>query len=58
MAPAPDVVGLDVIEIWTSTELAFLEEGGHARILRKINKYPRMSIGKGADDCAASIFVN
>ena len=57
LAPAPDLVGVDVVEIGATSQLAFFEKCGDARVRRKINKNARMAVAQSGNEGAAGIFV-
>ena len=49
LAPAPDVVGLDVVEVGAAAQLAFLVEGGDAGVGWEVDQDSAVAVGEAAD---------
>ncbi len=57
MAPAPDLVGVDVVEVRAASQLTFFKKSGNTRIWRKVNKNARVTVTKSRNQGASRIFV-
>ena len=57
LTPAPDLEGVDVVEIWAASQLAFFEKCVNTRIGRKVNQNARVAVTQSRNQGSARIFV-
>ncbi len=58
LAPAPDLVGVDVDEVGAASQLEFVAEGDDAGVGGVVDQDGGVAVGEAGDEGAAGVFVN